>query len=61
MARVMIVCPETEQPVYTHVSCTASDFMDLPIIQSTIKCVECGKQHSWTPADSYLDEEGGGD
>jgi hypothetical protein len=33
--------------------------MDLPIIEATIKCSECGKQHRWTPADAYLDEEGG--
>ena len=59
MARVMIICPESDRPIYTHVSCTASEFMDLLIIEATIKCTECGKPHRWTPGDAYLDEEGG--
>jgi hypothetical protein len=59
MARVMISCPESRQPVYTHVSCTASEFMDLPIIEAVIKCSACGKPHRWTPADAFLDEDGG--
>lgn len=59
MARVMIMCPESKRPIYTHVSCTSSEFMDLPIVEATIRCPECGKLHRWTPADAYLDEEGG--
>ena len=59
MARVMIMCPVSVKPIYTHVSCTASEFIDLPIVEATIRCQVCGKQHRWTPADTFLDEDGG--
>jgi endogenous inhibitor of DNA gyrase (YacG/DUF329 family) len=60
VSRVMIDCPETGKPVYTHLSFEWDSFETVRIGERVIKCPECGKIHSWRRRDAYLDEDGGG-
>ena len=60
MARVMITCPETGKPVYTHLNFEWNTFESTRIGERTIECRECGKIHTWRRVDADLDEDGGG-
>ena len=60
MARVMITCPETGKPIYTHLNFDWSSFESTRIGERTIECPECHKVHSWRRWDADLDEDGGG-
>ncbi len=60
MARVMINCPETGRPIYTHMNFDWLEFDSVTIGTKSVECPECGKVHEWTRHDAYLDEEGGG-
>ncbi len=61
MARVMISCPETGKPVYTHLNYDWEAFERTRIGERSIECPKCGKVHRWRWADADLDEDGAGD
>lgn len=58
MARVMIDCPETGKPVYTHLNFEETEWDAVPIGARQIECPRCGKIHQWVRADAYLDDDG---
>ena len=60
MARVMINCPETGKPVYTHMNFDWLHFDAVTIGTRSVTCPECGEVHEWTRDDSYLEDDGGG-
>ena len=60
MARVMIHCPETGKPVYTHMNFDWIEFESVTIGTRHMECPMCGKTHEWKRADAFLDDEGGG-
>ena len=61
MARVMIICPETDKPIYTHMSFDWFGFDAVTIGTKSVKCPKCGQIHQWTRHDSFLEDDGGGD
>ncbi len=61
MARVMISCPETGKPVYTHLNYDWEAFENTRIGERSIECPACGKVHRWRWEDADLDEDGCGD
>lgn len=61
MARVMINCPDTGKPIYTHMNFDWLDFDAIPVGTKSVECPQCGKFHEWTRADAYLEDDGGGD
>lgn len=60
MARVMITCPETGKPVYTHMNFDWQGFDAIPLGTKSIQCPQCGEDHHWTRQDAYLEDDGGG-
>lgn len=60
VARVMITCPETGKPIYTHLNFDWETFESTRIGERTIECEACGKVHSWRRCDADLDEDGAG-
>lgn len=60
MARVMITCPETGKPIYTHLNFDWNTFDSARIGERSVECPKCGKTHTWRRADADLDETGGG-
>ena len=61
MSRLMIICPETEKPVYTHLTFTWATFDSAYIGENSIRCTKCGEVHRWRREDAYLEEDGRGD
>ena len=61
MARVMISCPATGKPVYTHLNYDWEAFECARIGERSVECPECGKVHRWRWTDADLDEDGAGD
>ncbi len=60
VARVMITCPETGRPVYTHLDVDWETFESTRIGERMIECSECHKVHTWRRCDVDLDEDGMG-
>jgi endogenous inhibitor of DNA gyrase (YacG/DUF329 family) len=58
MARVMIECPDTGKPVYTHLNFEWIGDEAIPLGIQSVPCPICGKVHEWTRKDSYLEEDG---
>jgi len=59
MARVMITCPETGEPIYTGMSFDWSAFDTVRIGERKVRCPLCGEFHTWKRADAFLEEDGG--
>lgn len=60
MPRLMIHCPETGRPIYTHVNFNWNSFDWAEIGERRVECPICRTEHLWRRADAYLEEEGGG-
>jgi endogenous inhibitor of DNA gyrase (YacG/DUF329 family) len=60
MPRLMITCPETGKPVYTHFNFNWTTLDSARIGEQTVQCPKCGDVHSWRREDAYLEEDGGG-
>ena len=60
MARVMINCPETGEPVYTGMTFDWPSFETVKIGEKSVRCSACGDEHTWKRPDAYLEEDGGG-
>jgi hypothetical protein len=57
MPRLMIKCPETRRAIYTGLMLTRTEFPDADLQVADIKCPHCGKTHSWSKPDAYLEGE----
>jgi hypothetical protein len=62
MSMIMIRCPETE--ILTGIECEDDDFRWLPFCHHSDHCPSCGREHSWSKSDAWLndgrsDEKGG--
>ncbi len=60
MARVMIHCPETGEPVYMGMTFDWSVFENIRIGERSILCSVCGEEHTWKRPDAFLEEDGAG-
>ncbi|NQU62049.1 MAG: hypothetical protein HQ512_13035 [Rhodospirillales bacterium] len=60
MARVMIECPETGEPVFTGMTFDWPSFENVKIGEKSVRCSVCGDEHFWKRPDAYLEEDGGG-
>ena len=60
MARVMIDCPETGEPVYTGMTFDWPTFENIKIGERLIHCSSCGDEHKWKRPDAHLEEDGVG-
>jgi hypothetical protein len=54
MASLMIVCPETDEEVYTGIETDEASFRKLPDVPSPIQCPACGARHFWTKHQASL-------
>lgn len=61
MSRVMILCPETDKPVYTGMNFDWYTFESTRIAEKSVVCPACGQEHSWGRTDAYLVADGGED
>lgn len=58
MVRVMIDCPATGKPVFTGMNLSAKALEGLPVVGNILRrCPECGRRHTWTKEDAYLEED----
>jgi len=56
MARVMITCPETGNPVPTGFDMDEGSFEGSTLTDNTFSpCPECGQAHTWSKEDAYLE------
>ena len=60
MARVMITCPETGKPIYTHWNLDWDSLESIGLDENQVECPKCGQTHTWQWQDADLDETGGG-
>ena len=60
MARVMIECPSTGEPIFTGMTFDWPSFENVKIGQKQVRCSSCGEDHKWKRPDAYLEEDGGG-
>jgi endogenous inhibitor of DNA gyrase (YacG/DUF329 family) len=57
MARIMIRCPSTGQPVYTGIDANRQSFESSSFRNNITSCPHCKQKHTWSKEDAYL--EGG--
>lgn len=55
MAKIMINCPVTKQPVATGLQLPEEMFEKVNIRDTTTKCPACGKVHIWSKKDAFLE------
>lgn len=56
MARVMIRCPETGNPVPTGIVMDFETFKTVTMNDNTLgSCPECGEDHVWQGSDAFPD------
>ena len=54
---MMIDCPATGKPVSTGMNLSAKAMEGLPVAGNILRrCPECGRRHTWTKEDAYLEE-----
>lgn len=51
MAKVMIRCTETNEPVYTGISIDESAFESSELSTESVSCPHCGQKHTWDKDD----------
>ena len=61
MPRLMILCPNTQKPVYTRVTWDRLSF-ERPSLRNMLHgivkgCPHCGRDHDWRGQDAFLEEE----
>ena len=56
MAKIMITCSVTKQPVATGLQLPKEMFETVNIRETTTKCPSCGKVHLWSKKDAFLEE-----
>ena len=56
MAKIMIICSVTKEPVSTGLPLPKELFETVNINETTTKCPACGKIHVWSKKDAFLEE-----
>jgi len=57
MPKIMIICPTTKQPVRTGLDFPRELFETINIRDTTTKCPACGRVHTWSKKDAFLEEQ----
>ncbi len=57
IAKVMIRCTETNEPVYTGISMDESTFESRDLGTKRVLCPDCGQEHTWDKDDAELEDE----
>ena len=57
MAKVMIRCTETNEPVYTGISIDESAFESSELGTNKVSCPHCGQEHTWDKDDAEFEDE----
>jgi hypothetical protein len=53
---IMIRCPETGSEISTGIECEDDDFRSLPFVITHTTCPSCGREHSWSKSDAWLND-----
>jgi hypothetical protein len=56
MSMIMIRCPETGSEISTGIECEDADFRSLPFVITQTTCPSCGREHSWSKSDAWLND-----
>jgi hypothetical protein len=56
MSMIMIRCPETDSEISTGIECEDDDFKKLPFVITQTNCPSCGREHSWSKSDAWLND-----
>ena len=56
IAKLMIRCTETNEPVYTGISMDESAFESSDLGTKSVLCPDCGQEHTWDKDDELEDE-----
>jgi hypothetical protein len=56
MSVIMIRCPETGSEISTGIECEVDDFRRLPFVITQTNCSSCGREHSWSKSDAWLND-----
>jgi len=56
MSVIMIRCPETGSEISTGIECEDDDFRSLPFVITQTTCPSCGREHSWSKSDAWLND-----
>ncbi len=57
MARAMVACPNTGNPIYTGMSFDKITFETSQLPNRSVVCPECGQAHIWNKQNAYLECE----
>jgi hypothetical protein len=57
IAKLMIRCTETNEPVYTGISIDESSFERSDLGTNKVSCPDCGQEHTWDKDDAELEDE----
>jgi hypothetical protein len=56
VARVMIRCPQTQEPIPTGMSMDEQSFESATLSQNSVQCPQCGQMHTWDKEDAWLED-----
>lgn len=56
MSMIMIRCPETGREISTGIECEDDDFRKLPFVITQTICLSCGREHSWSKSETWLND-----
>ena len=56
MSMIMIRCLETGSEISTGIECEGDDFRSLPFVITHATCPSCGREHSWSKSDAWLND-----
>jgi hypothetical protein len=56
MARLMITCPNTGEPVFTGIDLPESVLESAELRDNGVGCPHCGQTHVWSKEDAYLED-----
>jgi hypothetical protein len=59
MARVMITCPKTRNPIYTGLNFDWFSFDSIEFCALPLHCPYCDDDHEWEKDEAYLMADGG--
>ena len=54
MAKILINCPVSGQPIDTGVEIDEASFSSLPTFVGKAFCTHCGTEHEWTKDDARI-------
>jgi len=57
MNRILIKCPTTGRMIYRGFAMDPKIFEASPVEENPVECPACGKTHTWTKRDAYLEAD----